>query len=458
LTANPTTQCVIFPELFDRPVVVQFDEPAMTSNAGLLLLKAADRRLGLTERVLPYLPDGRDPSRVRHDVLALLQQRIYGLAAGYEDCNDAARLAADPLFKMLLGRHPITGADLATQSTLSRFENAFKTQDLRLLHDVLMNAVIDIHREQRRGKARVITIDLDTTVDPTHGAQQLTLFNGFHGTWCYRPLLGFIHFDKEPDQYLCLTMLRSGRAPDKCGVLFALQRLIPKLRKAFPKARIRVRLDAGFGAPEILNFLDATPRLEYVVGIAKNRRLLARVRGPMAEARRQSKASGESERVYADCTYKARKWPAKRRVVIKAEITRFPGRDPKDNPRFVVTNMTKSPRWIYTRVYCERGNSENRIKELKDGLQIDRTSCSSFLANQFRVFMTAMAYILMQDIRRRARRTSLARAQVATLRTHLFKIGARVVVSVRRVVLHLPKSCAYRDEWGRIALALGAVT
>lgn len=458
MTLDPTTECFVFPGLFGRPVLAQFDEPATTSDAGLLLLKAADRRLGLTERVLPYLPDGRNPSRVRHDTLALLQQRVYGLAAGYEDCNDAARLGSDPLFKLLLGRDPETGADLAAQPTLSRFENSFKRHDLQVLHDVLMNIVIDGHRDRRRGKARVITIDLDTTVDPTHGAKQLTLFNGFHETWCYRPLLGFMHFDKEPDQYLCLTMLRSGRAPDKCGVLFALKRLLPKLRKAFPKARLRVRLDAGFGAPEILAFLDATPGLDYVVGIARNKRLLARVRQPMAAVRRHSKASRESERVYAECTYRARKWPRKRRVVVKAEVTRFPGREPKDNPRFVVTNMTQSPHWIYTRVYCERGNSENRIKELKDALQIDRTSCSSFLANQFRVFLTAMAYILMQDIRRRARRTSLARAQGATLRNHLFKIGARVVVSVRRVVLHLPESFAYRHEWGRIARALGAVT
>jgi hypothetical protein len=458
LAPNPTTDCHVFPELFDRLILAQFDEPAMTSDAGLLLLKAADRRLGLTAQVARYLPDERDPSRVEHDVLSMLQQRVYGLAAGYEDCNDAARLGPDPLFKMLLGRHPIHGADLATQPTLSRFENAFKAQDLRRLHDVIMNAVIEAHRDRRHGKARVITIDLDTTVDPTHGAQQLTLFNGFHGTWCYRPLLGFVRFDKESDQHLCVAMLRSGRAPDKAGVLWVLQRLVLKLQRAFPKARIRVRLDAGFGAPEILNFLDATPRLEYVVAIARNRRILPRLRRPLAEARRLSKASGQSERVYADFSYKARKWPQKRRIVVKAEITRFPNRDPRDNPRLVVTNMTKTPRWIYTNVYCERGDSENRIKELKDGLQIDRTSCSSFLANQFRVFMTAIAYILMQEIRLRARRTSLARAQVGTLRNHLFKIGARVVVSVRRVVLHMPKSFAYRDEWGRVALALGAVT
>jgi len=458
LSTNPTTECYLFPELFDRPVLAQFDEPAMTSDAGLLLLKAADRRLGLTERVLPYLPDGRDPSRVRHEILSLLQQRVYGLVAGYEDCNDAARLGSEPLFKMLLGRHPIAGDDLATQPTLSRFENSFKAPHLRALHDVLMNVVIDSHRKRRRGKAKVITIDLDTTVDPTHGAQQLTLFNGFHGTWCYRPLVGFIHFDREPDQYLCVAMLRSGRAPDKCGVLFVLRRLVSKLQKAFPKSRIRVRLDAGFGAPEILNFLDAVPRLEYVVGIGKNRRLLARARGPMAEARRRSKASHQTEHVYADCRYQARKWLEKRRVVVKAEVVRFPGREPRDNPRFVVTNMKQSARWIYEHIYCGRGDSENRIKELKDGLQIDRTSCSSFLANQFRVFMTAMAYILIQHIRLQARHTSLAQAQVETLRNGLFKIGARVVVSVRRVVFHLPETFAYRHEWGRIALALGAVT
>jgi hypothetical protein len=458
LTPNPTTECFFFPELFDRPILAKFDEPSMTSDAGLLLLKAADRRLGLTSRIAGLLPDGRNPARVEHEILAMLQQRVYGLAAGYADCNDAARLGSDPLFKMLLGRDPIRGADLATQPTLSRFENSFKRQDLHLLHDVIMNAVIESHRQRRRGKARVITIDLDTTVDPTHGAQQLALFNGFHRTWCFRPLLGFISFDKERDQHLCLTLLRSGRAPDKCGVLWFLERLVPKLRKAFPRARLRVRLDAGFSAPEILNYLDSQRRLEYVVGIAKNKRLLARVRSPMAAARRLSKASGESEQVYAECMYAARKWPGKRRVVVKAEVVRFQDRNPRDNPRFVVTNMTKSAAWIYKHVYCERGDSENRIKELKNDLQIDRTSCSSFLANQFRVFMTAIAYILMQEIRLAARHTSLAAAQVGTLRNHLFKIGARVVSSVRRVVFHLPSAFAYRREWGRIALALGAVT
>jgi hypothetical protein len=458
LDPNPTTQCFLFPELFDRPVLARFDAPSSTSDGGLLLLKAVDKKLGLTSQVAAFVPDGRDASRVEHDTLALLRQRVYGLAAGYADCNDAARLGGDPLFKMLLGRDPIRGADLATQPTLSRFENSLKVQDLRRLHDVIMNAVIESHRHRRRGKARVITIDLDTTVDPTHGAQQLALFNGFHRTWCYRPLLGFISFDKERDQHLCLTLLRSGRAPDKCGILWVLKRLVAKLQRAFPKARIRVRLDAGFGAPEILDFLDATPGLEYVVGIARNERLLARVRSPMAEARRRSKASGDSERVYGDCMYAARKWPNKRRVIVKAEVVRFPDRDPRDNPRFVVTNMTGSAAWIYKHVYCERGDSENRIKELKNDLQIDRTSCSNFLANQFRVFMTAIAYILMQELRLRARRTRLAAAQVGTLRNALFKIGARVVVSVRRVVVHFPKSFAYKHEWGRIALALGAVT
>ncbi len=455
---NPTPECVLFPELFRRPVMVRFDEPSMTSDGGLPLLKAVDEKLGLTQQVAQFLPDSRDPSRVEHDILAMLRQRVYGLAAGYADCNDAARLGGDPVFKMLLGRDPIRGADLATQPTLSRFENSFKVQDLRPLHDVLQNAVIESHRHRRRGQARVITIDLDTTVDPTHGAQQLALFNGFHGTWCFRPLLGFISFDKERDQYLCLTMLRSGRAPDKCGVLWVLERLVPKLRKAFPKARIRVRLDGGFSAPEILNFLDATPRLEYVVGMAKNKRLLARVRGPMAEARRLSKTSGESERVYGDCMYAARKWSGKRRLVVKAEVVRLQGREPKDNPRFVVTNMTKSPAWIYKHVYCERGDSENRIKELKNDLQIDRTSCSSFLANQFRVFMAAIAYILMQELRLSARRTGLATAQIGTLRNKLFKIGARVVVSARRTVFHFPAHFPYRAEWTRLALALGALT
>jgi hypothetical protein len=322
----------------------------------------------------------------------------------------------------------------------------------------LADLVIEQHRRRLRGRTRCITIDLDPTVDPTHGAQQLSLFNGYYHSWCFLPVLGFISFNDEPDQYLCAAVLRPGNASDKHAAIAILQRLIDRLRVAFPKARLRVRLDAGFASPTILNFLDSQPRLDFVVGLPKNAVLLRRTKDLMVQARRLSKGSGNSERVYGECRYAAKSWLESRRVIVKAEVVRLPGRTPKNNPRFVVTNLKHSPRWIYRHIYSERGDAENRIKELKYGLEIDRTSCSSFRANQFRVLLTATAYVIMQTLRLHARNTPHARAQVSTLRDRLLKIGAHITTSARRIVLHLPASFPHRDAWRRIALSLGAAT
>ncbi len=453
---NPRTDCVLFPELFRQPLLARFDELHASSDGGAVLLKAADDRLGMTERFAACIRDPRDLSRVTHEIADLLRQRVFTLACGYADCNDAARLAGDPIYKLLLGRDPITGEDLASQPTLSRFENGISRTDLFRMGEALADLVVERHRHRLRGRARRITIDLDPTDDPTHGAQQLSFFNGHYDSWCYLPVLGFLSFDAEPEQYLFTAVLRPGNAPAKLGTLGILKRIIGRLRQAFPKARLRVRLDGGFAAPEIFEFLDAEPRLDYVVAMAKNAVLKRRARKLMGRARRLSRESGQTEHVYGECRYAAGKWPYRRRVILKAEVVRHPGRDPKDNPRFVVTNLKQSPRWVYERGYCERGDIENRIKELHEGLQIDRTSCSSFWANQFRVLITAAAYVLMQELRLHARRTSHARAQTWTLREDLLKIGSRVVVSARRIVMHLPASFPYLDSWRRIAASLGA--
>ena len=208
----------------------------------------------------------------------------------------------------------------------------------------------------------------------------------------------------------------------------------------------------------VLAFLDAQPGLNYVVAMAKHVALSRRVSKLMRKARRLSRESGETAHVYGELRYAAMKWPHKRRLVVKAEVVRHPGREPRENPRFVVTNVPGTPRWIYERVYCGRGEIENRIKELHHGLEIDRTSCSRFLANQFRVLLTAAAYVLFQELRRRAARTSCARAQVLTLRERLLKIGVQIVVSVRRIVLHLPETFPLIDVWQRLALSVGART
>jgi hypothetical protein len=458
LTDDTTTQCVLFPELADKPVAVQFDEEQGSSNGGAVLLKAADRRLSLTDRLASCLEERRDSGRVRHSIWDMLAQRTFGIACGYADCNDAARIGEDPIHKLLLDRDPLDGERLASQPTLSRFENAVTPRELYRMGVALAEAVIERHGRRLKGRARKITIDLDPTDDPTHGAQQLSLFNGHYDCWCYLPVMGFLTFDDEADQYLVAAVLRPGNAPAKVGALGILERLLTRLRQAFPKAQFLVRLDGGFACPELFSFLEAQAGVKYVVAMGKNSVLERKAKKLMREARQLSKKSGKTEHVFGDTEYSARKWKmTERRVVIKAEVVRHPGRPPKENPRFVVTNLKQSPRWIYRQVYCGRGDIENRIKELHYGLEIDRTSCSGFWANQLRVLMTAAAYVLMQEIRLRARRTRFARAQVGTLRLELLKLGARVVRSVRRIVIHLPRPCSASTEWRRIALSLGAV-
>ena len=452
---DSTRQSVLFSDLFCKPVIAEFDERHGSSDGGAILLKACDARMGLSRQLAGCLSDARQSGKVEHAVRDLLRQRLYGIACGYADGNDAARLAGDPIHKLLLDRDPIGGAALASQPTLSRFENAPRRAELYRMGEVLAESVIERHRRRLGRRCQHLTLDLDPTDDPTHGAQQLTFFNGHYDAWCYLPVAGFVTFNDEPEQYLVSYVLRPGNAPAIRGAIGILRRLLERLRAAFPRARVLVRLGGGFAASELFDFLEAEG-CDYVVAMAKNKRLAPRAARLMGTARRRSKRTGQTAHVYGETRYAARRWTQKRRVLIKAEVVRHPGREPKMNPRFVVTNLKGSPRRLYERVYCARGDIENRIKELHHGLEIDRTSCSRFLANQFRVLLTAAAYVLMQELRKKAAGTTLARAQVSTLRERLLKLGARIEASVRRIVLHLPRSCAYRSEWRHIALALGA--
>jgi hypothetical protein len=456
---EPTiAQTVLFPDLFDKPLVATFDQPHASADGGAVLLPAAERRYGLIDRLAGCVVDDRQPGKVRHSLRDLLAQRIYGLACGYPDANDADHLADDPIQKLLVGRDPVAGAALASQPTISRFENGAASPALYRMGRELAGSVIDRHRQRLHGRAKRITIDLDPTDDPTHGAQQLSFFNGHYDSWCYLPLLAFVTFDREVEQYLCAAVLRPGNAPATRGARGVMLRLLAILRTAFPRARFVVRLDGGFATPELLEFLDAEPGLDYVVAMAGNAVLTRAAELAMVDARLRSEASGQTEHVYTETHYAARTWSEPRRVVIKAEVVRLAGREPRDNPRFVITTLRQRPRFVYEQVYCARGDIENRIKELHDGLQIGRTSCSRFWPNQLRVLLTAAAYVLLQELRLRAARTACARAQVATLRDRLFKLGVHVVVSVRRIVLHLPTATPALHAWRHIALALGART
>jgi hypothetical protein len=449
------TDCI--PQLrfkFDKLVVARFDAEHASSDGGAVLLKALDRQLGVTEAVASCLADRRQPGKVQHELVDLVRQRIFGLVCGYPDCNDAARLADDAIHKLLLDRDPLVGPALASQPTLSRFENAVGPVALTRLGHALADLVIGQHCARRQGRARRITIDFDPTDDPTHGQQEFAFFNGHYDTACYLPLLGFVTFDDEAEQYLLLALLRPGTSPAKRGAINRLRALFGKLRAAFPGARLRVRLDAGFAGEDVLGFLEAEA-VEYVVAIGSNARLEKRARRLMGRARMRSKVSGETEHVFGETRYAARPWKRKRRVIIKAEVVRHPGRAPKNNPRFVVTNLPHTPAHGYA-IYRQRGDVENRIKELKGGLALDRLSCSRFLGNQFRLLLTLAAYILVQALRLQSAGTACAAAQASTLRECLLKVAVLVTRSVRRIVLHFPAAFPWRSEWRQIACQVGA--
>ncbi len=438
-----------------QPVVARFDQAHASSDGGALLLKALDDRLGLTRRLAACLIDRRQPGKIQHEEIELLRQRVFGIACGYADCNDAARLADDAIQKLLLERDPLAGPALASQPTLSRFENAIGWQELYWLGVTVADLVIDYHRARLQGRAQRITIDLDPTEDPTHGQQEFTFFNGHYDTWCYLPLVATLTFNAEPTQYLVGAVLRPGNSPAKQGAIGLLCRLFRRLRATFPGVALRVRLDGGFASPEIFAFLEAEA-VEYLVAMASNPRLEKRSRRLMGRARVLSKASGQTEHVFGETRYAARKWKHKRRVIIKAEVVRHPGRDPKNNPRFVVTNLADPPTAVYE-IYRGRGDMENRLKELHHGVALDRTSCERFKANQFRVLLSTAAYVLFQLLQLHAQGTACAGAQVSTLRERLLKLAVWVERSVRRIVLHLPTDFPWRPTWQRIAQAVGAM-
>ena len=454
---NPTRQSVLFPDLFTKPLHMAFDAPEATSDGGAVLLAAVDRRIGLTAAMSSCLRDSRRYASVEHSNSEMFSQRVYGLGLGYEDANDAGRLRKDAMMRLVVAGDAAAD-DLASQPSLSRFENSATIGGLYRMGTKLAETVFDYHRKRLGKRVRKITIDMDPTDTPNYGEQQeLSFYNGHYDNYCYLPMLAFVSFEDEPDQYLFAAVLRPGNATAKQGARGILRRTLAMVRERFPKARVLVRLDGGFACPELFDFLDAEKRLTYVVGMARNAVLERRIKRPMGTARRLSRENGKSHALFGETLYAAKSWKeCKRRVIYKAEVVRLAGREPRDNARFVVTNLRNKAERVYE-IYRMRGESENRIKELQHGLRLDRTSCTKFRANQLRVMMTAAAYVLMQTLRCPLAGTSLARKQVETLRLMLFKIGARVVTSVRRTVIHMASNHPSYGEWLVAARIWGAV-
>jgi hypothetical protein len=426
-----------------KPVMIRNDGGAVTSDAGVLMLHEVDEHLGLTERLAACLADERDPRKVRHTVLEMLRQRIYQIACGYEDCNDAQWMREDPALKLALGRSP-EQEHLASQPTLSRLENGVTARECWLISVALVEAYI-----ARHGAAppEQIVLDADATDDETHGDQQLSFFHGYYDHHCYLPLLIFAQAEGTGEQELIGAMLRPGNVHAGYRAMMLLKRVVKRLRAAFPDCRMQLRADSGLALPEVYEGCEEL-ELPYSISLPKNRRLLRQVEPWMAEARAIHAEVGEKVQVFGEFAYAADSWDKHRRVIAKAEAM-----SQGDNPRFVVTSIgAGDPEDIY-RFYCRRGDPENRIKELKGDLKADRLSCHRFWANQFRLLLHVAAYVLMQTMRSMLEGTELAHAQVCTLRLRLLKVGGRIRETVRRVWVQLPSAYPWASLWPRLARA-----
>lgn len=440
-----STTLPLFP-LSQKPILVRNDGGALTSDAGVLLLREIDERLKLSQRLAACLSDKRTPHKVRHDLLPLLRQRIYQIACGYEDCNDADFLRRDPALKLAVGRTP-QEEDLASQPTFSRLENRVSRRECWAMSEALLASYVE--RPRRRPPKRII-LDVDATDDETHGQQELTFFHGYYATYCYLPLLVFAQAEGTGEQELIGAVLRPGNVHGGHRALALILRMAARLRKAFPRCVIELRADSALALPEVYEGCERN-RLLYTISLPKNERLTALAEPWLTQARRRHEASGEKVKVFGEFSYAAQSWSRERRVIVKAEVM-----TKGENPRFVVTNRTDvEPEMLY-HYYCQRGDPENRIKEIKAGLKADRLSCHRFWANQFRLLLHAAAYVLMQTMRAMLAGTELACAQVETLRFRLLKVGARIIESARRVWVHLPSAYPWMQFWSRLARAAPA--
>lgn len=429
------TECVPQLSLDFHPevaVMMRFDAPQISSDGGAVLLREVDDRLGLSGWVAASLPDKRSPQRVIHDRREQVRQRLYQIALGYEDCNDATHLRHDPVLKTVCDREPDEELGLSSQPTLSRLENAVDMASVKRLIEGLENTWV---AELDQDTTEVI-LDIDSTDDQTHGGQQLSFFNAYYDHHMFHPLL---IFDGEGE--LVSVLLRPGKVHAGRGAMSVLQRVIGKLKARLPEVQVVVRADAGFALPRLFARLEQLNKefggVDYLIGIAKNSALLRLAEPALKVAEEKYRHGRHHVRDCSTLHYAAESWPDQRAVVLKAEIG-AQGR----NPRFVVTTLEEFDATLLYDAYCERGQSENYIKDFKNALAADRLSCSSFVANSLRLLLHAAAYRLMRALRGAAAtvRADLGRMQFDTLRLRLLKVAALVRRSVRRLWIQLPAS------------------
>ena len=424
-----------------QPIRADFSGGQITSDAGLLPLRAFDQRHHLTSGLAARLGDPRQEERVRHDSLALLRQRIYQIVAGYEDANDADRLRHDPLFKIVADQE--LEHALGSQPTLSRWENAPSARDLVLLNDTLLEQFIDLCGKQVRQRGEIL-LDIDSTDDPTHGQQQLSFFNGAYGQHMYHPMLVF----ERHTGCLLAARLRRGTASSHARIVPMLLRLVPRLQSAFPGVPIKLRGDAGFALPLLYAFCEFFG-IEYALGIPANCVFKQRADPRQQQLKQRYHRTQLPQRSFSSFRHRARSWPRQRRTCYKAEHSAA-----GTNLRFLITNCSGRASEVFA-FYNDRGECENRIEEFKNGFRADRLSCHRFLANAFRLLLHAAAYNLVNLFRLQLPQPWRS-AQIETLRARLFKFGARVRQTARCIRFHLATGWPFQNLFRSAALAVNS--
>jgi hypothetical protein len=439
---------------FSRQVTASFDGGTLTTDGGALLLRQADKRIGLLKRLAGCFTDCRRADRVEHPLGEMLAQRIYGLALGYEDLNDHEQLRHDPLMAVLAGKKKI-GQQLAGKSTLNRLElspagDAQKERYSKISYSAkaIDELLVTVFQESEARPPHRIVLDLDATDVPLHGRQEKRFFHGYYNHYCYLPLYIFC------GDHLLRARLRPANIDGSAGSLKEVQAVVAQLRVKWPKTQIILRADSGFCRDELMSWCEANG-VDYVFGFARNDRLRALIEPQMQQAQAEHARTGQAARVFTEFEYETRdSWSRARRVVAKAEQI-----EGKENPRYVVTTLGAEA-WpaqtLYEKLYCERGEMENRIKE-QLSLFADRLSTETMRSNQLRLYLSSLAYVLMCGLRRLALKGSeWAEAQVWTIRLRLLKVAARVRVTARRVWVSYSSAYAWRKQFEAAFAALRA--
>jgi hypothetical protein len=417
-----------FSPLKNRKLIAVFDEPLVSSDGGLLLIREALEQTGIIRALASAIHDPRHPSYIDHSMGEMLSQRVAQICCGYEDADDCDRLRDDPLFKLAAGRVPEAAA-LASQPTMSRLENRVSSRELlRMAYAIADHFIASFDRAPE-----AIVLDMDPTADHVHGQQQMALFNKFEDEYCFMPF----HLYDGLSGKLITTVLRPGKVPTDEEIIAILKRVVRRIRERFPQTLLIFRADSHHTKPAVMDWLEANG-VEFTTGLQINARLRADFNRTLEEARKKRQRTGRDATVYAAAAYQARSWSRPRRVICRVLVTAN-----GEDMRFIVTSFAQAgARYLYETVYCGRGAMELMIKDHKNGLRSDRTSCHRFGANQFRLFLHSAAYVVMHYLRRVCLAgTAYARAEFQTIRLRLLKIGVRVENGKTRILFHLPQAC-----------------